>query len=89
MYSFSFKLALNHHEWISNMLHWNTYLIQLFAAFAFADWKSLGFDPTIQPVMGSKGQFDITVHPDNDKKNPWRFRPTRILSSCGAERLWG
>jgi hypothetical protein len=64
-------------------------LVKLFAAFAFADQKSLGFDPTIQPVPGRRGQFVITVHPDNDKENPRRFRTTQILYSYGAEALRG
>ena len=64
-------------------------MVKLFAAFAFADQKSLGFDPTIQPVPGNRGQFVITVHPDDDKQNPRRFRTTRILSSYGAESLRG
>ena len=34
-------------------------------------------------------QFVITVHPDNDKQNPRRFRTTRIISSYGAESIRG
>ena len=64
-------------------------LIKLFAAFAFADQKSLGFDPTVQPVPGKGGQFVITVHPDDDKQNTRRFRTKQIISSFGAEPLRG
>jgi hypothetical protein len=39
--------------------------------------------------MGNGRQFTITVHPDNDKQNPRRFRTTQILSSSGVESLWG
>jgi hypothetical protein len=41
-------------------------LVKLFTAFALADKKSLGFDPTIERVPGEPMQFLITVHPDND-----------------------
>ncbi|KAF8493938.1 hypothetical protein F5888DRAFT_1720628 [Russula emetica] len=64
-------------------------LVKLFAAFAFADQTSLGFDSTIQPVTGNRGQSVVTVHPDNDKQNSRRFRTTEILSSYGAEPLRG
>ena len=63
--------------------------MKLFAAFAFADQSSLGFDPTIQPDPGNRGQFVITIHPDDDKQNPRKFRTTKILSSYGAEPLRG
>jgi hypothetical protein len=49
----------------------------------------LGFDPTIQPVPGNRGQFVITVHPDNDKQTRRRFRTIRIISSSGAVPLRG
>ncbi|KAN0109363.1 hypothetical protein V8E52_009407 [Russula decolorans] len=64
-------------------------LVKLFAAFAFADQTSLGFDPTIQPVTGGKGQFDITVHPHDDKQNPRKFRTMQSISLSGAEPLRG
>ena len=61
----------------------------LFAAFAFADKKSLGLDPTIYRVPGKPAQLIITVHPDNDKETPKRFRTEKIISSYGAEPLRG
>ena len=61
-------------------------MIKLFAAFAFADQTSLGFDPTIQR---NKAQFVITIHPDNDKQSPRRFQSSKIISSSGAESLLG
>ena len=61
-------------------------MVKLFAAFAFADQKSLGFDPTIQR---NKAQFVITIHPDNDKRSPRRFQTRQIISSSGAESLLG
>ena len=64
-------------------------VIKLFAAFAFADEKSLGFDPTVQRAEDDEKQFIITVHPDNDTKHPRTFRTKRIISSYGAEPLRG
>ena len=64
-------------------------MVKLFAAFAFADQKSLGFDPTIEPYPGDGGQFVITVHPKGDKLNPRRFLTEKILYSHGAEPLRG
>ena len=64
-------------------------MVQLFAAFAFADQESLGFDTTIQPDKDNKGQFIITIYPDNDKKNPKRLRTIQSISSYGAEPLQG
>ena len=64
-------------------------MVKLFAAFAFADQESLGFDPTIQLDSRNEGQFIFTVHPDNDKQNSRRFRTIQIISSSGAEPLLG
>ena len=64
-------------------------LVRLFAAFVFADKKSLGFDPTIDRIPGEPTQLIVTVHPDNDNKYPRRFRTTNIVSSFGAEPLRG
>ena len=75
-------VALEHNQEPEN-------LIKLFAAFAFADEKSLGFDPPIQPVTGDPGQFDITVQPDNDKKNSKKFRTVRVIFSYRREYLRG
>ena len=61
-------------------------MVKLFAAFAFADQTSLGFDPTIQR---NRGQFVITIHPDDDKQSPRRFQTRQIISSSGAESLLG
>ena len=58
----------------------------MFAAFAFADQTSLGFDPTIQR---HREQFVITINPDNDKQSPRRFQTRQIISSSGAESLLG
>ena len=49
----------------------------------------LGFDPTIQPVSGSKKEFIITIHPANNKQNCRTFQTTQVLSSYGAEPLRG
>jgi hypothetical protein len=57
--------------------------------FAFADKKSLGFDPTIDRIPGDPTQLIVTVHPDIDNKYPRRFCTTNILSSFGAESLRG
>ena len=64
-------------------------MVQLFAAFAFADQKSLGFDPTIQPDIGNKGQFIFTIYPGKNKQNSRRFRTTQTLDSYGAEPIRG
>ena len=64
-------------------------MIKLFAAFAFAEERFLGFDTTIQPVTGDRRQFDITVHPHNDKENSRTFRTIRVISSYGAEPIRG
>ncbi|KAF9513935.1 hypothetical protein BS47DRAFT_1362032 [Hydnum rufescens UP504] len=56
-------------------------LVELFAAFAFADRASLGFDPTMMRAPGDPSQFIIT----KDR----RFRTRKILSSFGAEPLRG
>ena len=64
-------------------------MVKLFAAFAFADQVSLGFDPTIQPDIGNKGQFVITIYPDNDKRDPRRFGTKQTISSSGADPLRG
>ena len=61
-------------------------MIKLFAAFAFADQKSLGFDPTIQH---NRGQFVFTIHPDNDKQSPRRFQTRQLISSSNAGSLLG
>ena len=58
----------------------------MFAAFAFADRKSLGFDPTITRAPRNPKEFIITVH---DSRGPRRFRTTGIISSSGAEPLRG
>ncbi|KAF9507779.1 hypothetical protein BS47DRAFT_1385014 [Hydnum rufescens UP504] len=63
-------------------------LVELFAAFAFADKKSLGFDPTISRAPGDPTQFIITVHP-HDNEEPRRFRTTQTISSFGVEPLRG
>jgi hypothetical protein len=63
--------------------------IEVFATFAFADRKSLGFDPTIERAPRHKPHFIITVHPNDNKANPKRYRTTKILSSYGAEPLRG
>jgi hypothetical protein len=62
-------------------------LVTLFAAFAFADKKLLGFDPTIDRIPGDPTQLIVTVHPDNSNKYLRRFRTTNIVSSFGAEPL--
>ena len=64
-------------------------MIQLFSAFAFADQTSLGFDPTIQRDTDNKGQFVITVYPENSMQNARRFKTGSVLSSYGAEPLLG
>ena len=64
-------------------------LVRFFAAFAFADKKSLGYDPTIQPVGKLPLQFIITVFPNNDTQHPKRFQTTDVISSYGAEPLRG
>ena len=64
-------------------------MIKLFAAFAFAEERFLGFDTTIQPVTGDRRRFDITVHPHNDKENSRTFRTIRVISSYGAEPIRG
>ena len=64
-------------------------LIKLFAAFAFADPTSLGFDLNVQPDTVKEGQFVVTVHPDNNFQTPRRFRTIQSLSSYGAEPLRG
>jgi Fungal protein kinase len=82
---------------MGNSAHWNqirhqktlTNFVKLFAAFAFADKKSLGFDPTIQRAKNDHKQFIITVHPANAKNNPRTFRTKSIISSYGAEPLRG
>ncbi|KAF9503667.1 hypothetical protein BS47DRAFT_778303 [Hydnum rufescens UP504] len=63
-------------------------LVELFAAFAFADRASLGFDSTMMRAPGDPSQFIITVH-SNDNKKDRRFRTRKILSSFGAEPLRG
>ena len=63
-------------------------MVKLFAAFAFADKKSLGFDPTVQLDTSNEGQFILTVQPGNDKQRLRRFRTMQIISS-GAEPLLG
>ena len=52
---------------------------------------SLGFDPTIQPVPGNTGQFDITVHPNKDEPNSGTrtFRTIQVISTFGAEPFRG
>ena len=61
-------------------------MVILFAAFAFADQKSLGFDPTVQR---NRGQFVITINPNNEKQSPRRFQTRQTVSSSGAESLLG
>jgi hypothetical protein len=46
-------------------------------------------DPTIERVLEEPTQFIITVHPDNDKRNPRRFLTKNLISSYGAEPLRG
>jgi hypothetical protein len=64
-----------------------TKIIKLFAVFAFADEKSLGFDPTVQRAEDDEKQFIITVHPENDMKNPRTFRTERIISSLAQNHF--
>ena len=64
-------------------------MVKLFAAFAFADQKSLGFDPTVKLDTSNEGQLIFIVHPDNDKQNLRRFQTIQIISSSGAESLLG
>ncbi|KAF9508232.1 hypothetical protein BS47DRAFT_245652 [Hydnum rufescens UP504] len=63
-------------------------LVEFFAALAFADKASLGFDPTIQCTSEDPMRFIITVHPhDNSKAR--RFRTQKMILSLGAEPLRG
>jgi hypothetical protein len=66
-------------------------LIKLFAAFAFADQKSLGFDPTMEMCEDDQKQtqFIISVHPHDKKQQSRKFRTLRLISSYGAEPLRG
>ncbi|KAF9513000.1 hypothetical protein BS47DRAFT_1362784 [Hydnum rufescens UP504] len=63
-------------------------LVELFAAFAFAHRRSLGFNPTAMHAPGDLIQFIIMVHP-HDSKKPWRFHTRKIVSSFGVEPLQG
>ncbi|KAF9508393.1 hypothetical protein BS47DRAFT_1416692 [Hydnum rufescens UP504] len=57
-------------------------LVELFAAFAFAN--RLGFDPTAMHPPGDLTQFIITVHP-HDNNKPRRFCTRKIISSLAIE----
>ena len=53
--------------------------------FAFADERSLGFDPTIKRVPGHPTQF--TFQPTHHQESRRRFRTKSTISSFGAEPL--
>ncbi|KAF9515424.1 hypothetical protein BS47DRAFT_1293887, partial [Hydnum rufescens UP504] len=63
-------------------------LVELFAAFAFANRRSLSFDPTVMHPPGDLTQFIIMVHP-HDSKKPRRFHTRQIILLFGAEPLQG
>ncbi|KAF9509518.1 hypothetical protein BS47DRAFT_1487893 [Hydnum rufescens UP504] len=60
-------------------------LVELFAAFAFADRRSLGFYATMVRTPGDPTHFIITIHPHHDSGKPRRFRTRQIISSSAIE----